>query len=183
MFVDVRAQQDSLYTLTGYLGAGMTYCTSSFDDVPTGLNRVGFNGTARMMWHPEHYLAVGGEFGLTNFYSIERTDTNMAGAPTNVRSVLNGFPLLIDVSMTPVKNLSVLLAFGVTMMRSNVHQDGTPDVSVGSVSTTGMLGVNYVVPIGEKSYLGAELDLMAVDRYNDKLIKFGLIFAYDALRY
>jgi hypothetical protein len=175
--------KDTLYRFTGIFAGGMTYCSSQFDDVPTGLNRVGFFGVARLLWHPEHYLAVGGEVGLTNVYSIERTDVNMAGDPVHIRSVLNGFPLMINVTMTPVRNLNLILGFGAMIMRSNVEQEGSPTVSVGSTSTVGMLGVNYMFPVGERSYIGAEVNYMIIDRYDDKLFRFGLVYAYDIARY
>jgi len=174
---------DTLYRLTGIFSGGMTYCSSSFDDVPTGLNRVGYYGVARLLWHPEHYLAVGGEVGLTNVYSIERTDVNTNGDPVQIRSVLNGFPLLMNVTMTPVRNLSLFLGFGVMIMRSTVEQAGSPTVTASSTSTAAMLGVNYVYPIGERSYLGAECNYMILDRYDDKLLRFGIVFAYDIARY
>ena len=50
--------QDSLYTLTAYVGVGFTRNFSEFAAPVQGLDQNGFTGSIRVMWKPEHLLRV-----------------------------------------------------------------------------------------------------------------------------
>ena len=100
-------KQDTLYSLTAYLGAGYSYDVTSFDYEYGSLNRSGLQGYLRVMWKPEYLLSGGIEFGYTGVYSVEEDNIQTASVTTDLSTHVYAYPLMIVFSMPIIKNWEV----------------------------------------------------------------------------
>jgi hypothetical protein len=173
---------DTLYSLSAYLGGGYSYDVASFDYEYDGLNRGGFQGYLRVMWHPEYNLSGGLEFGYTGVYSVEENNIETISGTTDLSTNVYAYPLMLVFSMSIVKNWEVNIGTGLAFSVVKNEAFGESSFSSDGASTS-MISTGYYFPVGKDTRLGGELRFTALPKYDDYLITLSLSFAYKFLEY
>ena len=173
---------DTLYNFTAYVGGGYSYNVTSFDYEFDGLNRDGFQGYIRVMWHPEHELRGGLEFGYTSVYSVEENNIETIYGTTDLNTNVYAYPLMLVFSMSIIKNweVNVGTGFGFSVVKNESFGENSFS---NDVASTSMISTGYYFPLGQDTRLGGEFRFIALPKYDDYLITFSLSFAYKFLEY
>jgi len=173
---------DTLYNFTAYLGGGYSYNVASFDYEYDGLNRGGFQGYLRVMWHPEYNLSGGLEFGYTSVYSVEENNIETVNGTTDLKTNVYAYPLMLVFSMSIIENWEVTIGTGFASSVVKNEAFGESTFSSDGASTS-MISTGYYWPVGKDTRLGGEFRFTALPKYDDYLITLSLSFAYKFLEY
>ena len=153
----VQEPERGKYRIEVHASAGPMYSIFRERLVPPGgrKNTFGYQGVLRLMWHPDHLLAVGVLSGHQLIASEKFTLDDEFGR-TDVEAWLSATPILLDVSMQR-SGWEVGAALGPFIMRSVIedisHSEGTR-IELGSISH-----VSYHQPIAPRLSLGGELSI------------------------
>lgn len=158
------AQSDSFpvtrrgqYAFVAYISGGFGYYVSPAGvpvSVTTQTNKLGFCGSIRILWHPDHLLRVGLESGHMMFYSYTIKDsTGNTG-----KNALTGVPLLLVASMPITKRLNAFFGTGFYNLTTKLDYAGKTDTH--KLSVGWMLAASYIQPLSKDLGLGMELKFM-----------------------
>ena len=146
--------QRGQYAFVAYLGGGMGYY-ATHAGTPTAVNpttnKWGFNGTIRVLWHPDHLLRVGLETGHMTFYSYKFSDSAGVQGKTSV----TGVPLLLVASMPVTSRLNVFFGTGFYNLTTNLDYRGK--TTANKLSVGWMLATSYIQPVSKDLGIGLEL--------------------------
>jgi hypothetical protein len=174
--------KDSLYSLTSYVGVGYVYNVTSFDYEYASLNRSGWQGYLRVMWHPEFLLSGGIEFGYTGVYSIDEGSVQTSYGTTSIKTNSYAYPLMIVFSMSPMDNWEINYGTGIAFSVVKNEAFGS-DAFSSNGSSTSMISTAYYYPVMKNSRLGLELRGTYLPKYDDYLISLAVSFAYKFFEY
>lgn len=146
--------QRGQYAFVAYIGGGMGYY-ASHAGTPTAVNpttnKWGFNGTLRVLWHPDHLLRVGLETGHMTFYSYKFTDS----AGNAGKTAVTGVPLLLVASMPVTARLNVFFGTGFYNLTTNLDYAGKTTAK--KLSVGWMLATSYIQPVSKDLGIGLEV--------------------------
>jgi hypothetical protein len=174
--------KDSLYSLTAYIGAGFVYNVTSFDYEYASLNRSGWQGYLRVMWHPDYLLSGGIEFGYTGVYSIDEENVQTDYGTTNIKTNSYAYPLMMVFSMSPRENWEVNFGTGIAFSVVKNEAFGS-DAFSSNGSSTSMVSTAYYFPVMKNSRVGLELRGTWLPKYDDYLVSLAVSFAYKFFEY
>ena len=173
---------ESLYSLTTYVGAGFVYNVTSFDYEYGSLNRSGLLANLRVMWKPEYLLSGGIEFGYTGVYTIDESSVQTDSGTTSIKTNSYAYPLMMVFSMSPIENLKVNFGTGVAFSVVKNQAFGNEAFS-SNASSTSMISTAYYWPVMKDSRLGLELRGSWLPKYDDYIISLAASFAYKFHQY
>ena len=133
------------------------------------VNHVGFS--AKVMWEPEHRLALGLESGYYPFYKVE-------GSARRGYASMAVVPIMINIRMRVVKNFYVSTGTGFAMMLSTVEAlQNTAESSQLSLSNFQLSGL-YLKPITKQVSFGGEFKYLSVDKTNDDALLLAALVSF-----
>jgi len=149
-----QSENPSYYVNT-VVGAGYGIFLSDLD--MEGLNKSGFNGSVRFMWQPEHKLQLGIETGFIQFYSFSQSNVNTGEfGITDIKSKLNGVPILLVVSMNIIDRFDISVGSGPYILYSTVDSHNNK-VTSSEINTGFLISGTYLRPLNNSISLGGEL--------------------------
>ncbi len=184
--LQVRPQgQDTVYTLTVYVGGGFTRNFSAFERIP-GLdvkaNKNGMSGFVRVMWTPEHLLSVGLETGLARVYSMNAEGVQSPFGGTDFSSVLNVVPLSLTFSMHLTRNLEGYIASTSYLLYSHTRSFGNS--VYGTMLSIGYsAALSYMWPIDDDWNVGCELKWHQIEKSQDTNGMIQVVVSYRFLEW
>jgi hypothetical protein len=177
----IKAQDnDTLYTLDAYVGAGYGYYITDMD--LDGLNRGGVNLSFRVMWQPDHILSVGLHTGYLQFFSFELKDAETAGGTTDITSSLTAIPFGILFSMKIIEGLNINGGTSIYFLNSHADSHGN-EVTSSDVSTGSLLSLTYIRPLSKNIALGGEIRYNFVNKIQDGSLSLQAVLKYKLLEY
>lgn len=179
---DSVAPDDSIYRVE--LHAEFGPMASAFvrgRELPSHANEValGYNGAVRIMWHPDHLLAVGLLCGYEQFISEQYTVTD-AQSIRSVHGRLNAVPFMFDVSLEDA-HFELGVGLGACII-STVLVEGTTARS-SRIEVASNLHATYFSSIATGLYLGAELRATYLAYRGIFALAPQIDLRYDILRY
>ena len=155
------------YALVAYMGGGIGYYAvnaATPASVTAKTNRLGFVGSIRILWHPDHLVRIGFETGHMNFYSYTFRDSVGNTGKTSV----SGVPLLLVASMPLTKRWNVFAGAGFYNLTTKLDYFGKNDSH--KLSVGWMMAASYIYPLSEKLGLATELKWMDANETVDASI-------------
>lgn len=175
---------DTVYSFSVDLGGSYSHylTTLQFEK----LNKNGFGGTIRLMWHPEHLLSLGLESGYLYLYWIRSTIQSDEFGTSSLKASMISIPVLFVTSMVifpeSLPNLEVNGGGGMYFMFNNVQLFGSKINS--SVFSLGYhAGITYLQPLSKDISIGAEIKYYYISKLQDAAISAKLLFSYNFLSY
>lgn len=145
------------YGLVLYVSGGLGYYETHAGvplSVKTNVNKYGFCGSVRILWHPDHLLRVGLESGHMTFYSYTIQDS----VGNTGKAALTGVPLLLVASMPITKRLNAFFGTGFYSLTTALDYKGKVDSH--KLSVGWMLAASYIQPLSKDLGLGVEVKWM-----------------------
>ncbi len=175
---------DTLYHFSVDLGGSYSQYLTTLEFEK--LNKNGFGGTIRVMWHPEHLLSVGLESGYLYLYWIRSTIQSDEFGTSSLKASMISIPVLFVTSMVifpeTLPNLEVNGGGGMYFMFNNVQLFGSKISS--SVFSLGYhAGASYLQPFSDDISIGAELKYYYISKLQDSAISIKLLFSYNFISY
>lgn len=176
--------QEIPYYLTAEAGAGYSHYITSLD-IPD-LNQSGFNGSFRIMWHPEHLLSLGLETGYSNLYSLKTSASAPDLGTSDVKVSMTSVPIMGVYSMKifpyRLPEFELKVSTGILLLTNHAEGFGgnltTSQICIGySVAAT------YLTPISEFFSVGGELKYQYLSKLEDSDIALQLLISYSFLKY
>ena len=186
LYASARAQdQDTLYTLTAYVGGGYTRSFSGFEQIP-GLDmnpgRDGLSGLVRVMWTPEHLLSVGLETGFARVYSMNAKAVQTAFGRTDFSSVLNVIPLSLSFSMHLTRRLEGYIGSTSYLLYSYTQSFGSS--AYGTMLSIGFsAALSYMWSLNDDWNAGCELKWYHIEKSKDDNAMFEVVISYKFLEW
>ena len=175
-------EQDSMYALVLYAGAGYSRNFSPFGDAPEGLRRNGLGASVRVMWKPEHLLRVGLEAGITQIYSVQQKGVQSPFGVTDFSSYLNAIPLALTFSMPLTDRLEGYIGSTSYLLFSRTESYGN--------STTGFMlsigfsaGLTYLWMMNDDWQVGSEVKWYHIEKSRDDNIMVYLVLSFPILEW
>lgn len=159
-------KKDYRFSITG--GVGWSHY---FNSLKIGTNlanedHIGFS--CKVLWEPEHRLALGLESGYYTFYAVERT------SPTNPqvigRATLSVLPIMLHIRCRVVKDFYLSTGTGVALLLSRIEGVGGGIDSQQTSLSNFQLSALYLKPIHPRLRLGGEVKYLSVDKTDDEII-------------
>lgn len=122
--------------------------------------------SVKIMWEPEHRLAIGIESGYFPFYVVERTSTssNLVVGSASLSIV----PILLHFRCRVLKNLYVSAGTGASVLLSSIKGiGGSIDSNQLSLSNF-QVSTSYLKSIHPRIRVGGELKYLSVDKTEDE---------------
>lgn len=155
------------YSLVAYIGGGPSYyalnaATPTFVTAQT--NKLGFAGTVRVLWHPDHLVRLGLESGHMEFYSYKFKDSvNNQG-----KNYVSGVPILLVASMPLTKRWNIFGGLGFYSLSTHLEYLGK---NYSQKLSLGWMGaVSYIQPLSEKLGVATELKWLDANETKDAVI-------------
>ncbi|MCX6140752.1 MAG: hypothetical protein NTX15_07995 [Candidatus Kapabacteria bacterium] len=177
------AQTDSVFTLeTVVTGSIMTTQYSENPTTQSVTDR--FTGSAflgRILWRPNHLLAIGVQSGYMTF-SQESFTIPGVGATTSGKAGLAAIPLQLAISMNP-GSFDLGIGIGSYYLQSIWRVEDVQRVN----STAWEFGVNswigYEFTVFDRLEIGPELSLHVLSNRGIASLALGVRIRYDVIRY
>jgi hypothetical protein len=184
-FPVLAQEQDTVYSLTAFVGGGYTRNFSGFERIP-GLDsepdRNGMSGFVRVMWTPEHLLSVGLETGIARVYAINAKGVQTSFGGTDFSSVLNVVPLSLSFSMHLTKRLEGYIASTSYFLFSHTRSFGSSVygtmISIGFSAT-----LSYMWPIDDDWSVGCEIKWYHIEKSMDDNGMIQVVVSYQFLEW
>lgn len=175
---------DTLYSFSMDLGGSYTNYITTLNFQK--LNKNGFGGTLRIMWHPEHLLSLGVESGYLYLYWIRSTIQSEEFGSSSLKASMISIPVLFVTSMVifpeSLPNMEVNGGGGMYFMFNNVQLYG--DKINSSVFSLGYhAGISYLQPLSDDISVGAEIKYYYISKLQDAVISAKLLFSYNIVSY
>ena len=158
-----KSEKRYRFSVTG--GLGWTHYINTLK-IGTNLaveDHLGFS--FKILWEPEHRLALGLESGYYTFYEVERTSP--VNAQVTGRATLNIVPIMLHIRFRIIDNFYLSTGTGAAMLLSRIEGiGGAIDSNQVSLSNF-QLSASYLRPISPRLRLGVELKYLSVDKTED----------------
>jgi hypothetical protein len=155
-------KMDSTLRMSVMVGAGWTHYYNSLVIGHEGLKNNFFGSSLRIMWEPEHRLAVGIETGYYKLY-----DATLQ--PGNSTSSLAVIPLMANFRMRILKNFYLTGGAGIALLKSELNgpsgSSKTQTISYSDVQVSAL----YFYNLSQQFSVGGELKFLWIDKTNDTL--------------
>lgn len=179
----IRAQTDSVFTLET-VATGSIMATQ-YSEIPTTQSISDrFTGSAflgRILWRPNHLLAVGLQSGYITFSQEEFKLPGVSGAADG-RAGLSAVPVHLAISMSP-GSFELGVGIGTYLLQSIWRTDGVQRVN----STAWEFGVSswigYDFVLFDRFEIGPELSMHVLSNRGVASLAAGLRIRYDVIRY
>lgn len=171
---------DSLYSVSAYLGAGYSIFLSELD-FPK-LSKNGFSGTIRIMWEPEHLLSIGLESGYLQLYKLDNQQVGEPPITFGITSSLNTVPIIVVLSMKIIDNFKLSVGSGMFILYSQIDAINNP-VKSSQLSTGSYFAVNYFYPLTDILFIGGELKYYYINKIEDGDLSLQIALQYKFLTY
>jgi len=175
---------DTLYSLTIEAGAGYSHYITTLDY--NNLNRNGFSGMVRIMWHPEHLLSLGIETGYNYLYSLKSSVIIPEFGTSEVKASMVSVPVLgifaMKIFPQSLPNFELKFSSGIFILNNNGNAFGE-EISSSQLSIGYMSAVTYLHPLNEKLSIGGELKYSYISKIQDSNFSAQVIFSYRFLSY
>lgn len=173
---------DTLYSLSADVGLGYSRYLTTVEFMD--LNKSGFSGTFRVMWHPEHLLSIGLETGYQYLYSIKTSISSDEFGTSDLKASMISVPLLFVASMIifpkSLPNFELKGGSGAFFMFNYGELFGSSIYS--SVFSLGYIaGASYIHPIHEDISIGGELKYFYISKLKDSDLSLQILFSYKFL--
>jgi len=155
------------YAFVAYMGGGIgVYAVNAATpvSVTAKTNRLGFVGSFRILWHPDHLVRIGFETGHMNFYSYTFKDSVANTGKTSV----SGVPLLLVASMPVTKRWNAFVGAGFYNLTTKLDYLGKNDSH--KLSVGWMMAASYIYPLSKKLGIATELKWMDANETVDASI-------------
>ena len=182
----VHAQdQDTLYTLTAFIGGGYTRNFSGFERIP-GVDlkpgRDGMSGFVRVMWTPEHLLSVGLETGFARVYSLNAEAVQTPFGATDFSSVLNVIPFSLTFSMHLTRRLEGYIGSTSYLLYSYTQSFGSN--TYGTMLSIGFsAALSYMWTLDEDWSAGCELKWYHIEKSKDDNAMIEVVISYRLVQW
>ncbi len=171
-FSQSRSARTTRYSISAGVGFVHYFNTLRIGADVVDENSLGFNG--RIMWEPEHRLALGFESGYYTFYSASRK------TPTGTAEVsLAAVPILLTIRMHIYKNIFISTGTGVTVLTSKTSVLGSLAENSQTSYATFQASALYLKPIGKGFKIGGELKFLNVAKTEDSVMALNALVAYQ----
>ena len=184
LFIELSYPQnkDTLYSLSADVGLGYSRYLTTLEFID--LNKNGFSGTFRLMWHPEHLLKLGLETGYQYLYSIRSEISSEEFGSTNIKASMASVPLLLITSMVifpeTLPNFELKGGGGAYFMFNYGELYGSSIYS--SVFSLGYhAGVSYLQPLNNDISIGGEIKYFYISKLQDSDLSFMFLISYKFL--
>jgi hypothetical protein len=173
------AQKDTVYHLSVDAGIGYSryITTMEFED----LNKYGFSGSLKIMWHPEHLLSLGVEAGYHYLYFIKSSTTSEFGS-SEIEASMIALPLLFVTSMRvfplTIPDLEIQGGGGVYFLFNKGKLFGR-NINSSLYSFGYHLGAVYLYPVSDDVSLGGEFKYYYISKLQDSDISLKVVFSYN----
>lgn len=173
---------DTSYSLSADLGLGYSRYLTTLEFID--LNKNGFSGTFRLMWHPEHLLSIGIETGYQYLYSIRSKISSDEFGTSNLSASMVSVPLLFVASMIifpeTLRNFEVKGGSGAFFMFNYGELFGSNIYS--SVFSLGYhAGASYIQPLNDNISIGGEIKYFYISKLQDSDLSVQVIISYKFL--
>ncbi len=181
--VAVASAQDSVYTVE-VVGVGGVQITK-YNEPPTEQSTTDvFTGSAflgRVLWRPDHLLAVGLQSGYQTF-SEEVFKTPGSQGTVDLGARLTGIPVQLVLSMHP-GDFDVGVGLGLYVLQAVWRADDVQRVSSSATEFGVHMWVGYDVQLLDRLSVGPELSLHVLSNRGVAALNAGLRVRFDVIRY
>lgn len=173
---------DTLYSLSADVGLGYSRYLTTLEFMD--LNKNGFSGTFRVMWHPEHLLSIGVETGYQYLYSIKTSITSDEFGTSELKASMVSVPLLFVASMIifpkSLPDFELKGGSGAFFMFNYGELFGSSIYS--SVFSLGyIVGASYIHTVHEDISIGGEIKYFYISKLQDSNLTLQFLFSYNFL--
>jgi len=161
------------YSISGGVGFVHYFNTLKIGADAVDENSLGFTG--RVMWEPEHRLALGFESGYYTFYSASRKTSSGSTAQVSLAAV----PILLTIRMHIYKNFFVSTGTGVTILTSETSVFGNLAENSQTSYATFQASALYLKPMGKHFKIGGEFKFLNVAKTEDSVMAINALVAYQ----
>ena len=172
-FSQSRSTRTTRYSISAGVGFVHYFNTLRIGADKVDENSLGFNG--RIMWEPEHRLALGFESGYYTFYSASRKTSSGSTAQVSLAAV----PILLTIRMRIYKNIFISTGTGVTVLTSKTSVLGSLAENSQTSYATFQASALYLKPIGKRFKIGGELKFLNVAKTEDSVMALNALVAYQ----
>ena len=179
----LRAQTDSVFTLETVVSGAIQF--TKYQTLPTAQSTtntfLGSSFIGKVLWRPNHLLAVGVQCGYVTF-SSEDLQTQGSTSVSNVHVALTGIPLQLAISMNPGA-FDLGVGIGTYFLQSiwRVDQDQRVNSSASEFGVHSWIG--YEFSVAERLAIGPELAMHVLSNRGIAAITLGVRIRFDAIRY
>ena len=122
--------------------------------------------SAKILWEPQHRLAIGIESGYFPFYVVERTSSSSSLVVG--RASLSIVPILLHFRCRVIENFYVSAGTGIAVLLSSIKGiGGTVDSNQLSLSNF-QVSTSYLKSIHPRIRVGGELKYLSIDKTEDE---------------
>jgi hypothetical protein len=165
------------YRFSATCGVGISHYINSLKIATNSAdeNQVAF--VLKMMWEPEHRLALGLESGYYTFYTVERTSTNGAFVAKASLAVL---PIMLHIRFRVYKDFYLSTGTGASILFSKVEGLGSTAESSQTSLSNFQLSALYIYPLrtNNRIRVGGELKYLSVDKTDDEILSLMALVSY-----
>jgi hypothetical protein len=173
-FAQRQLAQRHRFSVTG--GVGWTHYINSLRIGTQSAIEDHIGGSFKLLWEPEHRLALGFETGYYQFYVVERTSP--INAQVVGKAMLSIVPIMINVRCRIVNNFYLSTGTGVALLLSRIEGvGGGIDSSQTSLSNFQLSGL-YLQPIGTHWRAGGEFKFLSVDKTEDDCLSLMAVVSF-----
>jgi hypothetical protein len=177
-FIFPQSKNEPYYISIDLAGGFSRYFTSmDFED----LNKNGYDGTIRIMWHPEHLLSVGIETGYQHLYNIKRKfdpddfdethlNINLASVPISLLFSMKIFPKTFPgLRLNGGSGVSIVYSSG-ELFNDKFNNS--------QIMVNYIISLNYLYQFSNRISAGGELKFTHLSKLEDSSVAVQLLLSY-----
>jgi hypothetical protein len=172
--------KDEVRSLKLTVGGGYGYYFNTFTNVlDQDVNNIKPAFYGKLQWQTEYRLRIGVESGYYFIYSTTRLQTD--NKSVKLTSNLKVIPMLLSLSMKMTKHLELNFATGWASMIYSINiNKSTKNKVVGHTYSMSnyAAGFTYLIPLGKKIDIGAELKYLYLGKTDDHHVSAFLNLSY-----
>lgn len=163
-------QQERVSKFSVYASAGPNLYLNNFDYFKKLVEPVHFNFGARIMWEPEHRLAIGLKTGYYKMYTVNFQGSN------NAKIDLSAIPIHTFFTMKLYKGFYAHFGMGPTVFLNKISNDTGEKLSYSYLSLADVTGGFGYIQRPRKGFsFGAELEYFHASKADDHLLSLSFL--------
>lgn len=179
----VRAQTDSVFTLETVASGAVQF--TKYQEPPTAQSTtntfLGSSFIGKVLWRPNHLLAVGLQSGYVTF-SSEVLQTQGSTNIPNVHVALTGIPLQMAISMNP-GSFDIGVGMGAYLLQSIWRFEEDQRVNSTALEFGVHSWIGYEFAVLDRLAIGPELSMHVLSNRGIAAITLGVRLRFDVIRY